>query len=325
MTTASSRSVRSAYRTEAVIDWLALEIEVEHPTQFQWLQRILATYYNDDTRPYIDALDAGAGRATTKFLIRLNDAQCRDISTIRGALAALDRQYKLVGPVMVKTLEVALDFYPNDDHARAELRRLVGRLQKCLAAYGTNHRQIGSRKQPEFIDSTRNPDPNATFYINNKTDTLSWRVYHKITDRDHALPSEQHRARVEFTLQGAGLSEYGISTLDDLAEHDFANFGHLLHFRQFRPMSDLIAGKNPAVVYALRHGTRHNRNTITLYPFGRNAYRLDKRTGKPRNGGRPEPRNHSTHTVADDELNHLVRDRLRGLTQRFRKNLEAKS
>jgi len=61
------------------------------------------------------------------------------------------------------------------------------------------------------------------------------------------------------------------------------------------------------------------------------AYLLRRELGPTRNWDdtladmRRELRNHSTHTVADDELNHIVRDRLRDLTRRFRKKLEAKN
>jgi hypothetical protein len=321
MTTAS-RSLRSAYRTTAVVDWLTLEIEIARSTQFQWLQRTLANHFGDDTRAYILAVDPGAGGASTKFLIRLNDACCRDIGTIRTALATLDQRHALVGPAIIKGLEVSLDFYPTDEQARADLLQLVARLQMSLAVYGTSHRQVGPSKRPDFLDSTRKPDPQQTLYINNKSDPVSWRVYHKITDQKRALPRQDHRARVEFTLQGAGLHEHGINSLDDLAERGFVGFGH---FRQFHPVAKLIAGKKPALAYLLQHATRRNRNMIALYPFGRHAYRRDSRTGKPRNGGRPELRNHSTHTIADAELNHLVRDRLRDLTQLFHTKLEAKS
>lgn len=320
------RSVRSAYRTSALVDWLTLEIETARPTQFQWLQRTLTDHFGDDMRPYIDAVNPSAGNTASKFLIRFNDTHCWDTDTIRAALAALDQRYLLVGPAIIKALEVSLDFYPNDDQAHADLLQLVRRLQISLeAAGGASHRQVGPSKRVDFLDSTSTPDPQQTLYINNRVDPVSWRVYHKVTDRDQPLRRDEHRARVEFTLQGTGLKEHGIYSLDDLAERGFIDFGRLLHFRQFRPMSELIVGKNPTVVYALLHGTKHDRNMMALYPFGRQAYRRDSRTGKPRNGGRPELRNHSTHTVADDELNHIVRDRLRDLTRRFRKKLEAKN
>jgi hypothetical protein len=319
----ASRSVRSAYRTTAVVDWLALEIEVARPTQFQWLQNLLADHFGDDTLEYIKAVDAGAGNEATRFLIRLNDAHCRDVDTIRAALAALGQRHTLVGPAIIKTLEVSLDFYPNDDQARADLLPLVARLQMSLAAYGKAHRLVGRRRagaraHADFLDSARMPDPQQTFCVNNnERDPVAWRVYHKITDQKLDLPRDQHRARVEFTLRGAGLHKYGINSLDDLAERGFIGFGDLLHFRQFIPMPELIAGMKPELAQLVQHATRRDRNMISLYLFGRHAYHRDTRTGKPRNGGRPKLLDHSHHTKRDDELNHLVRDRLRGLTRRF--------
>lgn len=319
------RSIRAAYRTAAVVDWLALEIETARRTQFRWLQRTLADHFGG-ARPYVEAVDPDASGTATKFLIRLNDASCKDVDTIRAALAAIDCKYTLVGPAIVKALEVSLDFYPNDDSARVDLLPLVKRLQGSLAAArGTSHRLVGPSKRPAFLDSTCKPDPQQTFYINNKRDAVAWRVYHKVRDRDQDLPRDQHRARVEFTLQGDGLHERCINTLDDLATIDFRKFGDLLHFRQFKPMSELIAGKKPALAQLVQHATRRDRNMITLYPYGLHAYRRDSRTGKPRNGGRPEPRKHSTHTIADAELNRLVHDRLHDLTQIFHTKFSSKT
>jgi hypothetical protein len=324
----ASRTLRSAYGTKAVVDWLALEIETATATQFQWLQRTLASHFGDGKRTYIDAINPDDSGTSTRFKLRLNDAHCRTVDTIRAALAALDRQHTLVGPAIIKLLEVSLDFSPNDDQARADLLPLVARLQMSLeAAGGVSHRLVGPTKRPDYLDSTRTPDPHRTLYINNKHDPLAWRVYHKITDRDQALPRAQHRARAEFTLQGAGLHEYGINTVDDLAALDFGNFGHLLHFRQFKPLPDLIANMKPELGQLVQHATRRDRNMISLYPFGLHAYRrynTGKHAGKPRNSGHPELRKHSTHTDSDAELNHLVRNRLSDLTQTFHTKLEAK-
>lgn len=329
--TAASRSVRSAYRTKAVVDWMTLEIETARLTQFQWIQRTLANHFGDNTRTYIKTVDAGAGNTAHKFLIELNDVHCQDAHTIRTALAALDRQYTLVGLVLIKALEVSLDFYPNDNQAHDDLLPLVARLQMSLAAYGKAHRLVGRRRaggraRADFLDSGRKPDPQQTFCVNdNERDPLAWRIYHKITDQKLDLPFDQRRARVEFTLRGVGLQKYGINSLDDLAERGFVAFNKLLHFRQFRPMSEVIGGMKPEMARLIQHATRRERNMISLYRFGLYAYHRDSRTGKPRNGGRPKLREYSTHTIADAELNRLASDRLHDLTQHFRTRITAKS
>jgi len=317
------RSVRSAFRTEAVVDWMTLEIEVERPTQFQWIQDTLTVHYGDGGRPYVDALDAGAGHSATRFKVRLNDQHCRSLSIIYAALDTLDRKYKLVRPATIDTLEVALDFYSNGARGDKVLN-MVARLQTSLAAYGRSHRQVGANRRPVFLDSSDKLDPRVTFYVNNKNDPVAWRVYHKTVDRKQDLPPDQHRARAEFTLRTNELRKHGIYTLEDLGENGFSSFGEYLHFRQFHPVHDLIFGKDKVITYALAHGTRHDRNAIALYPFGRYRYRKDMRTRQPRNAGRPEPLKHSSHTLADKELNHIVRDRLHDLSQRFLKKLEAK-
>lgn len=320
------RTLRSTYRTVAVVDWLALEIETARFTQFQWLQNLLAEHFGDAKRTYITPINAGAGKSTTRFLIRLNDTHCRDVDTIRAALESLSQRYPLVGPALIKTLEVSLDFYPGDGQAHTDILPLVARLQMSLeAAGGTSHRQVGRNKRPEFLDSMSRPDPQQTLYINNKQDPVAWRVYYKITDQKCDLPRDQHRARVEFTLQGPGLQKYGVNTLDDLAALDFRKFGELLHFRQFKPMSELISEKEPELARLLVQATHRDRNMIAPYPFGLHAYRRDSRTGKARYSGNFELRKHSTHTESDAELNRLVRDRLHKLTQTFHTKLTAKS
>jgi hypothetical protein len=96
----------------SAVDWLTREIETARPTQFQWLQRTLADHFGDDMPAYSDAVNPGAGSTANKFMTRLNDAHCRDIETIRAALAALGQRHGLVGPAIIKALEVSLDFYP---------------------------------------------------------------------------------------------------------------------------------------------------------------------------------------------------------------------
>lgn len=329
MTTAS-RSVRSAYRTKAVVDWMTLEIETARLTQFQWIQRTLADHFGDNTRTYIKTVDAGAGGTAHRFLIELNDGHCQNVHTIRAALAALDHQYTLVGTVLIKALEVSLDFYPNDDQAHDDLLALVARLQMSVAAYGKAHRLVGRRRaggraRADFLDSGRTRDPQRTFCVNNhERDPLAWRIYHKITDQKLDLARDQRRARVEFTLRGAGLRKYGVNSLDDLAERGFVGFKKLLHFRQFRPMSEVISGMRPEMARLVQHATRRDRNMVSLYLFGRHAYHRDSRTGTPRNGGRPKLLDHSTHTIADAELNRLAGDRLHDLTLHFRTRFTAK-
>jgi len=75
--------------------------------------------------------------------------------------------------VIIKEMEVSLDFYPNDHAARAGFVQLIARLQMSLAACGRNHRLVGVRPSGKralagFLDNIHTPDPQRTFYVNDQ-------------------------------------------------------------------------------------------------------------------------------------------------------------
>ena len=315
-----TRSVRAVFRTEAVIDWLEIEITVAQATQFQWVQKALRHHFNDGITPHVRAIDPGAGGSSTRFRIVLNDGHCRVHATVRAAIEMLHKRFSLSGPVTVSALEIALDFYPSDSGAVADLAGMVQRLQGSLEVDGRSHRFVSSDGRRKKLCSFDTPNENATFYINNRWDPCSWRVYYKMTDRGNRLPLSLHRARVEVTLQGGELAKYGIGNACDLFEMDFAKLATLFHFRRFKPFSDLVAGKSKVIAHSILRATRRERNFVSLYGFGRQSYYRDKRTNRPRNKGLPYPRKYSVHTVADEELKQVVSDRLHDLNRNFRKN-----
>ncbi len=319
-------SLRSRFRSRAVIDWIELRIFTRAPTQQQWIRRSLCGLTGTDDH-HVRPIEPGGGGVCTQFSFRLYDEHANSYAELARLVAALDREVPLDGAAGVTGLEVALDFYGRGgDQMGGELEQMAHRLQASIGAYGSNPRQYDpATRRNVFLRSDDEPiDRLLNLRIGNKWDPVSWQVYYKRTDRGEFLPLHECRARAEFTLTGLALAERGINLLDDMASVRFESFADLLHFRHLKLKEDITAGTVPAVSFALCKWIGRTRGAVTLYPLGRLFFPRDSRTGKPRNRGVPVARQHSKHTAADAELNQIARDRLRDLTENFRRKLEAK-
>ncbi|SNS11965.1 hypothetical protein SAMN06265795_101110 [Noviherbaspirillum humi] len=336
-----SQSLRSRYRTEAVIDWIQLDVRTTQPTQPRWiwenLQRITGT---NATRT--EAINPGAGGVATNFRITLYDAQANSYSELRRIVSALP----LAQEPTVTGLEISLDFYarPEDGDPNA-VTEMVRRLQAGIAAYGKDARQFdpslkdtatmgnvflsGDDPEPTIYTRRLKIDPHHNLRIGSKGNQISYQVYYKRTDGNWGgdsgnrdLPIAEHRARAEFTLRGDELAKHGIVRLDDLDGYRFQRLAELLHFRRLRSIDELTQGRleimqlMQLMLVAARKGRAE---AVCTYPLGRLAYGTDARTGKPRDGGKPKELRHSRHTVADEELNRIVRAKLATLSTRFHK------
>lgn len=329
-------SVRSEFRTEAVIDWIELTFTTRAPTQQQWVRGELRAITGEPNL-YLKPLNAGDGGVSSRFKVKFHDAQANSYAALVRIVAALDRVMPLDGQPTVTGLEISLDFFSKRQGQDLALARMTHRLQNSIAAYGNprqynpdlgflvylhdppddrdpRQRKLG-RKAFEIDPSRINPD--LTLLIGDEWDPISWRVYYKRVDANQALPPNEHRARAEFTLRGSALTERKIANLPDLVSFQFEALAGLLHFRSLRPVENITAGHGEIVRYTIRKWHSSAPNAVTLYPLGRLAFRRDARTDKPRHRGLPVARKHSKHTTADDELNHVVRDRLKDLSRRF--------
>jgi len=328
----TSGSVRTAFRTRAVIDWIDLAVTLKCGTQFRHVQEKLRSILGITTRPYVRPVNAGAGNVATRFTLRLHDthaATLHDLERITGALALA---YPFAEAPEVIGVEVALDFYSR--HDPSAVPGLVLRLQSSIDAKG-NPRQYDPQKAAmpkhgnRFLNRERPEpvtglalDPHLNLRIGDVGDAVQWQVYDKRTDNNgQPIEPSQRRARAEFALTGQELAKHvlgpdagsRLANLADLQDFKFETLACLLHFRQFKPVETItqapvLASTLPKVKALHEHG-------IMNYHLGSVATYRDKR--RPTDVGRRVPLKHSRHTVADAELNDIARRTLKALTRRF--------
>lgn len=328
------QTVRSTYRAEAVIDWIELTITTKETTQFQWLQdkmRRILDLPEDAPDTYIKPIDAGAGNQARRFTITLHDQHANSFKELERITSALSKKCPFASPPEVSGIEIALDFYSRNAN-NANLQSMTHRLQTSLAGLATSgndprqYDPISERNRFLRDDDKINPDQMLYIGSNSKRDPITWQVYHKVTDHNkQPLESNQHRARAEFTLTGTQLAEYVQNKtrvkkcvhLSDLQTFKFEQLAGLLHFRRLKSISEITAGRCAHFAYAIDKAGDTIRDNLALYPLGKLAYRRDPRTNQPRNKGLPEVLKHSRHSLADDDLNDAVHDKLRSLTRTF--------
>jgi hypothetical protein len=301
-------------------------IETVKPTQFQWPQDALRRILNLPTSAndiYVTPIDAGAGGAANHFVIRLHDEDANSYSELARIVAALEQRFQFASPARIVGIELALDFYSRIESIAA-LREMTLHLQSGIAARG-NARQydpdpnIKTKKgRMRRLGDGHRLNPDWMLYIGNKGDPVRWQTYLKCVDvNQRPIQPRNYRARVEFTLNEEKLLEYGLTRLSDLADYRFAAFADLLHFRRLKPIDAIIEGKSRYFAYAIKHYWHGVCGSVTAYPFGWLAFQRDARTGKPRHRGMGKSLKYHRHSIADDELNRLVRKKLHDLSKRF--------
>jgi hypothetical protein len=327
-----AESVRAAFRTRAVIDWIELAVTLKSGTQFRYVQAALRSILGLTTPPYVEAVKAGAGGVATRFVFRLHDAHAATSRELERITAALALVHPFAEPPEVTSIELALDFYSR--HDPNAVPGLVHRLQSSIEARG-NPRQFDPDKAPTPKHGNRylnpdlpepvsglNLDPRLNLRIGNAGDPVQWQIYDKRTDNNRQpIDASQRRARAEFTLTGEELATrvFGpnvgsrLATLTDLRAFRFETLAGLLHFRQFKPIEAIT--DDPVVTMTLTKLGSMREHGITNYPLGSVATYRDSR--RPTNVGRTAMRKHSRHTVADAELNDIARRTLKALTRRF--------
>jgi hypothetical protein len=326
-------SVRAAFRTRAVIDWIELAVTLQSGTQFRYVRTALCSILGPATRPYVEAVNAGAGGVATRFILRLYDAHAatfRELERITGALALA---HPFAKPPEVTGIELALDFYSRGD--LNAVSDMVHRLQSSIEANGKNPRQFDPDKAPKpkhgnrFLNRDRPEpvtgltlDPRLNLRIGNAGDAVQWQIYDKRTDNNRQpIEPSQRRARAEFTLTGKELAKRvlgpdagsRLANLADLQTFKFETLACFLHFREFKPVETItpapvLASTLPKIKALHEHG-------IMNYHLGSVATYRDKR--RSTDVGRRVSLKHSRHTVADPELNDIARRTLKALTRRF--------
>ncbi|KAI3590139.1 hypothetical protein D9X30_5722 [Cupriavidus sp. U2] len=306
----------SAFKVKAVVDWIELEITTEVHTQQQWIQHDLRRILDlpegaKDT--WVEPVNPGPGGVSCMFRIRFHDAPANSYGELERIMDALAARKSFAAPPNVHAIEVAADFYAKGQAKELDLVSLTKRLQTTIIARG-NPRQfdpaIGGNR-PGTLDL----DPRLNLRIGNKGDDISWQVYYKRTDKGGvSLSSGDQRARAEFTLRGAALAESGLTDFASLKGYRFEVLSDNLRFGDLKPLDRIVEDMNAFAAYAVRHLWSNSNGSVTTWPVGWRAHRVDRRKGLPR---KVVDRKQTSHAEADYDLNRRVRRSLSDLSGRF--------
>ena len=252
------------YTCRAVIDWVDINFIFERSTQLQFVQQVVEPIIG--RTPYVEPIDPGPGKVSNKFWIRFQEPQLENLAKCEEALG---RKFTLEAHGVIRSIEVSVDFTPLTPSADK-----TGRMVGVLARHLYPNRDFMTvdldrprffwrrRKEPTFLMGANNllsshadrPVPiDATFWVGRKEGPVSWRVMEKTIDNQNIkagtwdeLPPNEHRARIEVTLDRQELIDRGVKSLADLQSFNFAK----LQGRYFRFMvptfENRFAGKHPA-------------------------------------------------------------------------------
>jgi hypothetical protein len=295
---------RQSFKVTACIDWLDVVIETSRPSQHQHVQEVLREITG--AKFWVETLDKQAGNVGTAFRLRFHDVLANDHQKLQQALEELSNRYPFAAAPSITAVEVACDFR-HKTGSIPETLAMTHRLQSSLFANGAKHRQFDPATwENRYLDHHGDRlDPNLNFRIGNREDPFAWQVYYKQTDNQQPLPKDQWRARVEVTLQGSALHEYGINLLSDLQHFHFDKLAGLFRFR--RPVApEKQADGDRFKLSAIKL----NRKLHDATPE-RGMHSFDKvgRRDKWR-----KMRVESRHIEADSELQGAVKGALRRLT-----------
>lgn len=303
---------RKAFKVTASIDWLEVALTTTRQTQFQHIQAELEKI--SGIKFWVKPLDKGEhdGTIATVFSIRFQSQLANSCGLIQDWFTTLSETYPFAGTPTIAAIEIACDFM-HKTHSESDTLAMAHRLQTSLFAHGTKHRQfdpsIASNRFLDHFGCRINPDLN--FRIGNKSDDISWHVYLKRTDtapgeeKPSLLPQNQWRARVEFTLRGDAIKEYGFGALEDLPDFRFNKLACLLRFRRPVDPEKLAAGDKFKLT-----AIQVNRKIHDATPErGIHSFANIGRRDKYRNKLRIESR----HLEPDHELQNAVRGALKRL------------
>lgn len=274
------------FKLRACVDWVAVRVTLARPSQWRHVQARLPA------RPYVRQV------APMVFEFRVNDpgSPC-DVLALVQQLAQVGAPLS-EGAIEIIGVEVAVDFIPTTDTARARLALVVAHLAEHLAKPPPGPRLLLHKRRFMAAAGRRAIvsalEEGYTLTIGNRRATDTAHAYVKTYDTQPGqpyapLPAAMHRARVERTLTG---KDCPIRTLQQWREFKFEKLASML-----------------AMV----------RTTDTAKPLTR----LAREQWGPALGKADDPakraarrRQSVTATVRDTALNERTRQALRNLTAR---------
>jgi hypothetical protein len=288
------------FRFKAVIDWIELEIKTIKPTNFQTIRR-------HGGLKYVTPIDEGAGRAATNFIFKFHDP--KNWLSIIEMLKEIELDNSLAQEPIVKSIEVSFDAY-SETATSEELTELTGRFFRYLTnpvslnirfsgrkglkvkdteptESGANVRRLFAKNRNLCIGNAKDDESRFNKY---KVDDEYMQIYFKKTDNNGiAIPTSEHRARIEIRLQGSKLP---CTTFCEWREFNFESLSKYFNFRTIN--EPLLALAPTGFIRAL--------DSIA---------QIGAASGYKRRKG-------ALFTVADKELNNKVYESLRRLTDRMR-------
>jgi hypothetical protein len=277
----------------AVIDWIELEVRTAAPTTFMAMLERAGV-------PYVRALNAPKGkpgRPDTQFTLKLHDP--RNWRAIEATLRRIEERFPFAAATRVVGIEVSLDAYAKGA-SQEHLADLAATFVTFLAnPVGSNVRVPGQKGTRCRTRGAPMPDELRDLFLADKQVVIegrespqAQRIYLKRKDHGNVqLPENEHRARIEVTLQGEGLPH---TDLEDWKCYDFTD---LATFFKFRRLKDDLTPEQAVVAAANRQ-------------IGR------KETRRRKEGG---TREFSKLTLADTVLNGKGYEALRDLSRRMRR------
>ncbi|MBZ9857075.1 hypothetical protein LB566_25105 [Mesorhizobium sp. CA13] len=251
------------YRCRAVIDWVDISFWFERSTQLQFVQAVVEPILG--RRPYVEPIAPGPGNVSTEFRIRFQEPRLKLLAECEDAL---DKRFKLQMHGVVRSVEISVDFKPRSPSPDS-VGRMVGVLSRHLfpdrdfiAEALDRPRFSWGRGKSTFVMGANNllsshadsPAPvDATFYVGRKDGQVRWRVMEKLLDNQNIeagtyvkLPPDEHRARIEVTLDRQELINLEVDFIHDLRRFNFGK----LQGRYFQFMvptfESRFAGTHPA-------------------------------------------------------------------------------
>ncbi|NYS26798.1 hypothetical protein HUK65_17670 [Rhodobacteraceae bacterium 2376] len=230
-----------AYRFRALIDWIEFRMRFSRGVQVQQLQPVMLQVFGRNA--HIVAEDKGPGGVFTRCRIKVQEPP--NLAMVAKAHQALVSTFGETERSWVTGIEISIDAYPKTPCPIARAR-LLGAMQRTIWTdrdiwTDTNSRPrsvFGGAKQtfklspgPEMdADGDARTEPgrhvmpvvDGTMLLGARYDDLMIRVMEKVIDRQRLdgthqrLTESEKRVRIEVTLRGNALLDYGLVHMDAL-------------------------------------------------------------------------------------------------------------
>lgn len=303
--------IYTAFKFEAVIDWIEIEIRLCRTSKGDLIHAWTGTY--------AEPINKGAGGAASVFRLRLQEPRnWQHVKTwIEEVEQAIQKNnHCLAAPTSIPGIEIAFDVRMRHDvlDQQGHLAEIAAHLYCSLGnTVSDNHRYPGNKGTHGMTREVTGREENIaeemflgrTLDIGNKWDMESQRIYVKSSDQKSStrclLPRKDHRARLEIALIDHPATP---TTLEGWKAFDFATLATTYFtFRQRKPgwttYREAEFGALALVQYgALPQGMRETREKSRRYSH------------KPKRG-------FPLWTAPDAVLNKIAKRQLDRLTNRM--------